>query len=878
MKLINTLIALLFLINMSNLQGQSQPGGFDYEWTNYPPSDFAPLSIGFNYTGVRAIEHAPAAGIHPRIYFGPSEIPDIQNRLTTTTSGQEALAQMHAYTTLLHLSYGVTGGYNHNASYGLDSDGNRRIDNAGKWNSHDIYYKLIANDPTALDGVDNKRRYLLGSVMALEALECLVLAGQTDSDTGLSYNNRATDLATAMTFWADLVNGDPLLNSNNYNHFAGEQMALCYDINFNSMTIAQQDKVRTALAAIIPASPRYGALTEPYATTSNWVGLNTFEILTNLAIEGEAGYNATLTHEYMRSYRKFLNYGWYGSGTPYEGMGKNYQFVSVLVAMAKRGYSLLGHPHVRTYGNNFLPAIAQPYGYAFTGTDVWGGSGWDVETGGYKFNTNDAVGLKWAFPNDTGVDFMWRNYIGEWYKNNSTGYVYQNIEPTTNGYHNHLIPAAVFAQDYQAGSFETQAQAALQSESYFAPERGLAILRSGYDQDAIAVHFHCRQDLGGHTHGDRNSFAMSALGRIWMRYTFGGAFQETDYHSCVLVDDIGIKVNSKDGAKARMPGTILGFTENGTDAQVAGDATYAYSWEWDWESRSSTQDHSQLGVNNWEKVLETWNDFRYQAGTETYHNIPFYDYAHWNSAGNLERMVKRPYNTMDRVYRTVAMARGTYPFVVVTDDIQKDQSVHNYKWLGQVASDLQVLSTDMNLDYSDYRNDVILSETNGGTRRLLVRVLNNNDYCAHILDVNGTPPSNTYDAASLVRSDATVANGTVTNFFGGDCVELNPRFEAILGCDFLADIVPCTGAGNTPAYLETLTPGINGNNPITRLVVEADVVSPDFRILLYPHNAGDPLPVTAWNATKDQFTVTIAGQVNTVDFTVVNDKTNIQIQ
>jgi len=466
---------------------QPQAGGFDYAWDDYPASDFGPVTINFDYTGVRVLEHSPDPGIHPRIYFNPSEVPDIQSRLTTTESGQEIMAQIHAYTTLLNLGY-TAGGYNHNSSYGLDAFGNRRIDNAGKWDSSDIYADLIAQVPTALDGVDNKRRYLLGSVMALEAFECLMLEGETDPDTGLDYNTRASNLAIAMAYWAELVLGDPDLNPENYNYFGGEQMALCYDINFNAMTTTQQDDVRSALAEIIRSEPRYGAETEFYATTSNWVGLNTFEILTNLAIEDEVGYNASLTHEYMRAYRKFLTYGFYEDGTPYEGMGKNYQFASVLVAMAKRGYSLLGHPYVRNYGNNFLTAITQPYGYSFTSTDVWGGSGWDVEVGGYKFNPNDAIGLKWAFPDDTGIDFMWRNFIGGWYKNDSEGYVYQHIEPTSNGYHNHMIPAAIFADNYTSGNFAAKAEEALGSESFFAPERGLAIIcleRTRKNMDAL---------------------------------------------------------------------------------------------------------------------------------------------------------------------------------------------------------------------------------------------------------------------------------------------------------------------------------------------------------------------------------------------------------
>ncbi len=794
-----------------SLFAQSQPGGFTDQWANYLPGELGPISIVQDFTNVRNIEAAPAVGVHPRIYFGPSEIAGIKTNLTTTTSGQAALATIHAYTTLLHKGYSA-GGYSHSANYAKDAFGNKQIDNAGKWDSHTIYYQLINNDPTALDAADNKRRYLLASVMALEAFECLMFAGTTDPDTGLDYDDRAADLGKAMAYWADLVDGDPLLNWNNYHHFGGIHMAYAYDLNYNSMTTAQQDAVRAGLAAIIPTIPRYGSDTEAYSTSSNWVGLNGFEILTNLAIEGETGYNATLNKDYMRAYYNFLTYGWYASGTPYEGLGKNYQFVTTLIAMAKRGYSLLGHPHVKTYGQQYLPAITQPYGHAFTGTDVWGGSGWDVSTGGYKFNASDVLGLKYVLPNDSKIDFVWRNYIEKWWKINSTGYVYQQIEPATSGYHNYLLTAGIFAEDYTAGDWTTQNSNTLGSLSFLGPERGLAILRSAYDPDAMMVHFHCRQDMGGHTHGDRNSFALSSLGRIWVRYTYGSHFQETQYHSCVLINDMGVKTSPLEGVKSRQPGKITNFYEsNGAIAQVDGDATYAYSYEWDWTPRVPSEDHPNLGINGWTAVTKTWNDFRYQAGTETYHNIPFYDYAHWRYNNRLERIMQKDYNVMDRVYRNVSLIRCLRPYLLITDDLQKDNNVNNYKWLAQVASDLTVESTDINHVNTDYRSDVILTEP-GGARKLLVRVLQNDGYT--------TGPA---------------------------------------------------------AILETLTPGINGNDPITRIKVEADVVTPNFKVMLYPFNAGESLPLTQWNTDKTELTVTIDGYQKVISFVESSGKTEVTL-
>jgi len=792
----SVLCALILSLSIGKSFCQSQPGGFTHEWSSYAPGAFGPTTIVFDTNGLRAIEQVPAPGIHPRIYFGPSELPEIRQRLQTTLSGQEVMKQIHSYTTLLHFGYGGTGTYSHNASYAKDAFGNRRIDNAGNWSKHTEYYQLIALDPTALLGMSTSDKYKLASIMAMEAFECLIYAGQTDSTTGMDYDDRADDLAKAMGFWAGLVVGSPSLNWNNYHDFGGEHMALCYDLNYAHLSNNQRDSVRMGLAAITPPVPRYGHLTEAYASASNWAGLNAFEIMTNMAIEQETGYNPTLLKDYMRAYRNFITYGWYVSGTPLEGQGKNYQMNGILIALAKRGYSLLGHPNVRNYGSQYLPAAIQPYGHSFFSEDAWGGSGWDKTVGGYKMNPMDIVGLKWAMPNDPGVDFAWRNYIEKWYKLNSEGYVYQQILPATSGYHQYLIPAAIFAMDYNPGSWTTQHNNAVPERSFFAAERGKAMFRSSHDPDALHLQFLCRQDLGGHTYADRNNFTLSGLGRTWIRYTYGSSFQETQYHSCILIDSLGIKTNPQDGVKARQPGKVIGYSDSAKISQITGDATYAYSWEWDWEARPVGQDNSLLGSNGWTKVDETWNDFRYQPGSEAFYNIPFYDFADWRAEAKFERMVKRPANTLQRFYRTAAMIHMDKPFGLIIDDIQKDSVNHHYEWLAQIANDLVVDTFIVNHDTNDYRCDVILKEVTGD-RRLLVRVLENKGY----------------------------------------------------------------HQGN-PARIDTLVHSINGNSPLTRLIIEADTIAPDFKVMLFPFEIGDSLPHTSWNSAYDLLTV--AQQMDTI--------------
>ena len=88
--------------NSLSCSQSAQAGGFYYAWDDYLPDAFGEAMVNFDNTGIREITKAPPIGVHPRVYFGPDDIPDIRDRMLNTASGQEAMAQIHAYTTLLH--------------------------------------------------------------------------------------------------------------------------------------------------------------------------------------------------------------------------------------------------------------------------------------------------------------------------------------------------------------------------------------------------------------------------------------------------------------------------------------------------------------------------------------------------------------------------------------------------------------------------------------------------------------------------------------------------------------------------------------------------------------------------------------------------------
>lgn len=772
--------------------GQQQPGGFDYNWAKYAAGAFGDRTVRFDYSGARPILHAPAVGVHPRIYFNPEEIPAIADRLNNTNNGREVAKKMRAFNILLHKG---KAGFNTHADYNTTPAGMVYIDNAGYYDLSAGYQKLVRGDTT------NYTHYLTASAnrwtsaLCMEAFACLLNKGQpTDTEIGISYEQRATDLAQAMTTIATtaVARGqlNPAKGAGGVGSAVGVGLAIAYDLNYWALTTDQRNRVRKAIAACVPNKPiNFADEHEPYATTGNWAALDSFEPITNFAIEGETGYQPTLTHAWMRVLYNFVTYGWNQNGGPWEGLGKNYLMVGQQLAFAKRGFSLLGHPHLKAYGSNYLPAHIQPFGFAFMSEDTWGGFGPDPTVGKYRFNVIDAVGLKYAYPNDPAIDFVWRNYTHNTIAGNEVLDYAKNIGPGSFTYFDVMTILGAYVEDSTPGDWTAQNKVALKNKlDFFEDTRGQAILRSDFTPNALLANFYVRQNFGGHTYADRNDVAVSALGRIWFTKRYGGrGLEETDAQSCLLVDGKGMSVH---GGVCKVPAKMERWNATTQLSQATGDATHAYSWEYNGDPLPATVDTKLLGQNGWVKETKTLNDFRAYPVQEAYFNIPFYDFAYWGNGpkGTLERVVKRPFNPMEKVFRTVAMAKGKHPFLLIMDDIKKDANTHKYEWVAQLPEDIELDKVVPSTNTNEQCFDVLLKEKNEG-KKLLVRVLNQSDY------VKGTAPAVKVEQHAYVGSDGK-------------------------------------------------------NYSVYRLAITSTAVSPDFKILVFPFSGQEALPVTTWSSNK----------------------------
>ncbi len=830
----------------SVLMTDSIQGGYTYNMTYLDPTTpFAPYGIGpanilpsnQDVTGLRFIKHVPAVGQHPRIFCSPSDSTEIRYRLKNTSAGVAASRFIHAYTTLLQLG---NSGYNRNTFYSRDTLGNIYFSNVGATDSKALYDSLALGDI----GVTNNYSNLWGGNYAKmaynfshEAMECWIYRNQIDTVTNTSYATRAKKLATALTVWAKKVVADNTIVPNlNMSNFGGLHNAIAYDFLYDQMTKNQQDTIRMAILKTLPdSSKEHGCWAPSYTTTTNWATFGG-EITCNIAVEGEPGYSAKdsgLLRGWVKTVWNFLTYGVYPTGNMYEGIGKNRLNEFLLIAMAKRGYSVLGHPNIRAYAQKYLPAVVQPFGYSLIGTDILGGTGTgSPSTGGWKHTFMDIGGLKWAFPADSSVDFIWKNVMQRQYANQpgitNNYYAYNNTTCADNygaGFNTH-IPGLIFASNYFSAPVTSYAKAALgNNKFYFDSLGGQAVMRSGFDSTSSMVFFACRQDGGGHTYANKNEILYSALGRIWFprvttiasNQTVFDVVSTTQVSNAVLVNDLGVSPDTGTSwTSGIVPGKMVHFQKTDSIMTIAGDATKAYSYQWNSGPFGGyLYDNPLLSPPSVTKVTDSWNKYRYSPyysfdNTVMYNRLSFTD--NFTPPYYYVRTVERPYfnGLMKKVFRTVSLIQATNPYVIVADDVQKDNASSNYKWITPIAPDLSVDTTYANLSNNNYQFDVVLKEpTATGNRRLLIRLLNANGAISST--IAGTIDSSTYSATGL-----------------------------------------------------------------RRFKMEANAVDPQFKVLLFPFQKGDALPVTTWSADKSKVYVTNAGVTNTISFSLDSaGRTNI---
>jgi len=154
---------------------------------------------------------------------------------------------------------------------------------------------------------------------------------------------------------------------------------------------------------------------------------------------------------------------------------------------------------------------------------------------------------------------------------------------------------------------------------------------------------------------------------------------------------------------------FLHHADTGSAVVGATDLKYAYDWQWSppWPTRD------KKFPAPWKPEMSDPRDLGW-PDDPSWLPHKLYDEPGVGYVGSY--MWRRPYNAVAKAFRTGLLVRGSQPYVLIVDDVRKDDAPHEYAWYMQVAADVDLASKS-----ADGR-DVLLKDPKDN-RRLLVRVL-----------------------------------------------------------------------------------------------------------------------------------------------------------
>lgn len=793
-----------------------------YPWPSSPAPDLTPDLRGF---AAERLSRVPAPGVHPRILFSPEDLPDLRRRLRESAHGRAMLATLRdrlagtidrpgtwESEVLARLATGDSTG-----ALEILQRNPKPTTAAGHYQPH-LPYLLVMAALDALIRDDASRGRVIAAAIAAYArmvapfLEnCLRQPLHDDV-----WRIKAAGSATGR--WTDSQGARELL--------AYHLIGYAYDFAALHMDEAQRDVVRSLVARMTHGRVWLGARLPHHFRNWNWVAVGLSQPLLALAIEGEDGYDPRVYRLGVEIARDYLTHGISPAGSSTEAVGYT-QFGLVwgnpfFVAAARRGDNLLAHPHHRAmldwYLQTMEPFAAEATKALADETEIRGrglSPLWTSHGDGGREGPSVPTMMMWKrfYPDDPRIDLLLRIVTA------SSGLL-------TPGGRYHLIESLLWASEPRPASPDPQAElaaaagAARAPLTWFDPARGSLIARNAWLPDPAVAQFECRTDSVGpsHEHADRGNFTFSALGRSWAQESFRSI--ETRHHNNVLVDGQG-------QGYWPGPGRWLGHVDGGWAVLAACDAKEAYDWFW--PKQILTEDPATFG----RFLHPRWSSYGEEAAIfqkayagfrgEPDSRAPVVEFFRGFEQGDPRLWdedawpVRFPHNPVQRAFRTLAFVRGPQPWLLIVDDIQKDERERLYEWLmlpGVNTELASIAGNDLVLcDASAPRGPDGSARPARGDRALLVRVLEAVQPDA----VQGYQGRPSFRLESFEKKDTTSVDG---RSFGLD----------------------------------------------KRLVIASRAIAPRFKILLFPHRIGDALPRTEWTGNRTELTISTAAGAETISF------------
>ena len=705
---------------------------------------------------------APPPGVHPRILISPEDLPALRERLKNTAAGKRSWQAIKGW---------LAGALGPQKRQGEPLKA--------------AYEKLAAGDVRALEAIDADKQWWKDQMALTIQFEAFVSLIEEDA----TRNERA---GKALLTYCRIAKGRNL--KANLAHQFDASIGMAYDFAYGHLSEEDRKALRAMIAQATFGKESHGMGSPAARHTYNFMPHGTGLLLLALAIEGEEGYDPTIYTKSVTLMKNFLNHGVDATGDPQEDMHYfNFGMAwgsQAMVAMARRGDNLFLNDHYRRLPNWYINEM-EPFGQAFSMLGDTPNDG-----GGLMPNY---ITMKWVWPDDPVVDLVWRNRA--------------RLDYSGISYRGDFLYAALFARDWKnspdeivkleanqwGANTDKDTPVALRSaealagvealglpRSWMSDKRALFIARSAWGPDALVLHFSVNAHNRGpsHTHANALDITLSALGRKWV-IDRGFHIAESRHHSVILIDGKGQGFSAP-------PGKPVSHADDGALATVSGDAKYAYDWMYEFGNRIG---NDYRKGNPWEPETanaDTLAMYREMAAPE-YKERPWEQRGDDSGRPGLEGFThKAPCNPVEKAFRSVALRRGEHPYLLVADNIRKDDASHRYEWPLQVCDDLVIVDQTP--------TEVILgSEKPGDERRLLVRMLG----ASPAADA-GKWTLETYEIARSPETGSDKKFGTGKRLvYTMDTVE--PAFRVLLLPHIKGETLPKTEAGQ--AEIRVTFPG-----------------------------------------------------------------------
>ncbi|MDP4164556.1 MAG: hypothetical protein Q8898_15780 [Bacillota bacterium] len=778
-------------------------------WKNPYNPDITPVTQGFDFTKVGK---TPAKGIHPRIFTSPGEFADIKKRLETTNMGGQLLRLAGKELEQMQKGKGALGNI-----YSLLKSGNN------------------------LQGIKTDLPKEMANLLSIQGL-----LAQLNSNKALLVETGTVAANYLKITLQHIEDTPPMLGREKMvkeEIFSGGSLAKLFDF-----TAAGMNKKDKAIIVALFARNTFGKYSVGMDLPHHWRRWNHIPAssqygLTILAIENEKGYDKRIYDCAADVAEDYLTYAYSPEGMSSEGI--TYTFgpfeheLLFMAAMARRGQkNLFTNPHFRAIPDWLIYALAP------NPDCLWNSQGDTGSTSDIPWSM--MMIMKYFFPDDAKIDYLYANSL---YKSvnkipDVSAFVFCNDPSKTAAQYNGIPPVNM-------------------PKTFFSPNRGTFIARDKWDKNGIKFQFDARQDMyyQSHDHADRGNFWLAANGRIWVMD--GWRSTESKYHSVITIDGHG------QGYFAT-PACWKNYIDKpeATFGQV--DYKYAFDWLWLKTPVSDAMLGKPLPIQ-WQDGVYTktaQNQLRYHPGqvpqrdplrkvAEYFNGSLETDPRIWTEDTWPMRLQNYP---VEFAFRTAGLVKGKHPYVLIIDDLKKDNAERLYEWTMPVQLDVEVVSIKQlvevtqqsgafNLGFNAFANnrtqgeyDIVL-----GDKRMKRNMTEIDQTVGGIYNVGRFTPQKG-DPQLLVRVlERTAAE--VPN------LEPNPRLETFENIK-TEDM--------HQFYLRTM-------DLAKRLVVPSRSNNPNFKVLLFPYLHGEELPQTLWNETRTKLTVTFKDQKDEFFFSKGDD-------